>query len=217
MESVNEFVCVVDDDSRVREALTSLLGAHGKSVRSFNSGLEFLGETQWDTVACLILDMRMPGMSGLEVQEHVINHSHASIVFITGRNDVPSTVVAMKRGAVDFLTKPLSEDALLQAVDTAIAVTRARRRAAAEAAVLRALYETLTPREQELLPLLVAGMLNKQAADVLGITEHTVQVHRGHIMIKMQAGSFAALVSQAIRLQLVTYQPASGGLAPVDV
>ena len=207
MESVNEYVCVVDDDSRVREALTSLLGAHGKSVRSFNSGQEFLEETQWDAVACLILDLRMQGMSGLEVQEHVINKSHVSIVFITGRNDVPSAVVAMKRGAVDFLTKPLSEDALLQAVDTAIAMTRARRRRAAEAAALRALYETLTPREQELLPLLVAGMLNKTAADVLGITEHTVQVHRGRIMNKMQAGSFAALVCQAIRLELVRHQP----------
>ena len=211
MESVNEYVCVVDDDSRVREALASLLGAHGKSVRSFNSGQDFLEETQWDAVACLILDMRMPGMSGLEVQEHVINSSHAAIVFITGRNDVPSTVLAMKRGAVDFLTKPVSEDALLQAVDTAIAMTRARRKGAAEAAALRALYDALTPREQELLPLLVGGMLNKQAADVLGITEHTVQVHRGRIMNKMQARSFATLVRQASRLGLETHQLAGGG------
>jgi FixJ family two-component response regulator len=216
MESINEFVCVVDDDSRVREALTSLLGAHGKRVRSFNSGQEFLEETQWDTVTCLILDMYLPGMSGLEVQQHAINNSHASIVFITGRTDVPSTVVAMKRGAVDFLTNPVSEDALLQAVDTAIAMTRARRRGAAEAAALRALYETLTPREQELLALLVGGMLNKQAADVLGITEHTVQVHRGRIMNKMQADSFAALVRQASRLELETHQPARGRASAGD-
>ncbi|MGH8785958.1 MAG: response regulator transcription factor [Cupriavidus necator] len=210
MESVNEFVCVVDDDASIREALTSLLRAHGKSVRSFHSGHEFLEETQWDTVACLILDMRMPGMSGLEVQEQVISNSHASIVFITGRNDVPATVLAMKSGAVDFLTKPVCEDALLRAVDSAIARTRAQRRDAAEAAALRALYETLTPREQELLPLLVGGMLNKQAADVLGITEYTVQVHRGHIMKKMQAGSFATLVRQAGRLELEVHLPTRG-------
>ncbi|MGY2491491.1 response regulator transcription factor [Cupriavidus sp. CP313] len=210
MESVNEFVCVVDDDASIREALASLLRAHGKSVRSFNSGHEFLEEAQWDTVACLILDMRMPGMSGLEVQEQVISNSHASIVFITGRNDVPATVLAMKSGAVDFLTKPVCEDALLRAVDAAIARTRAQRRDAAEASALRALYETLTPREQELLPLLVGGMLNKQAADVLGITEYTVQVHRGHIMKKMQAGSFASLVRQAGRLELEVHLPTRG-------
>ncbi|WP_454743168.1 response regulator transcription factor [Cupriavidus necator] len=210
MESVNQFVCVVDDDASIREALTSLLRAHGKSVLSFNSGKEFLESIQWDAVACLILDMRMPGMSGLEVQEQVINNSHASIVFITGRNDVPSTVLAMKSGAVDFLAKPISEDALLRAVDTAIARTHSQRRNAAEAAALRALYETLTPREQELLPLLVGGLLNKQAADVLGITEYTVQVHRGHIMKKMQAGSFATLVRQAGRLELETSLPTRG-------
>ena len=209
MELVNQFVCVVDDDASIREALTSLLRAHGKGVLSFNSGKEFLESIQWDAVACLILDMRMPGMSGLEVQEHVINNSQVSVVFITARNDVPSTVLAMKSGAVDFLAKPASEDALLRAVDTAIARTHSQRKNAAEAAALRALYETLTPREQELLPLLVGGMLNKQAADVLGITEYTVQVHRGHIMKKMQARSFATLVRQAGRLELETRLPTS--------
>ncbi|WP_042876091.1 response regulator transcription factor [Cupriavidus necator] len=211
MEPVNEVVCVVDDDASIREALTSLLHAYGKSVQSFNSGQEFLEEAPWDTLACLILDMRMPGMSGLEVQEHVINNSHVSIVFITGRNDVPSTVLAMKSGAVDFLTKPVSEEALLRAVDTAIATTQTQRREAAEAAALRALYETLTPREQELLPLLVGGMLNKQAADVLGISEYTVQVHRGHIMKKMRAPSFATLVRQASRLELETTSTSNRG------
>ncbi|WP_042883017.1 response regulator transcription factor [Cupriavidus necator] len=209
MESVNQSVCVVDDDASIREALTSLLRAHGKSVLSFNSGKQFLESIQWDTVACLILDMRMPGMTGLEVQEHVINSSQVSIVFITGRNDVPSTVRAMKSGAVDFLAKPISEDALLRAVDMAIARTHSQRINAAADAALRALYETLTPREQELLPLLVGGLLNKQAADVLGITEYTVQVHRGHIMKKMQARSFATLVRQASRLELETCMPSN--------
>ncbi|MEM5430269.1 response regulator transcription factor [Cupriavidus oxalaticus] len=202
MESSNQLVCVVDDDAGIREALSSLLRAHGKSVLSFDSGKEFLESVQWDALACLVLDMRMPGMNGLEVQEQVTDNSHASIVFITGRNDVPSTVRAMKSGAVDFLTKPISENALIRAVDTAIARTQTQRQNAAESAGLRALYETLTPREQELLPLLAAGMLNKQAADVMGITEITVKVHRGHIMRKMQASSFAALVRQAGQLEL---------------
>ncbi|MGO4305864.1 response regulator transcription factor [Cupriavidus sp. RAF12] len=210
MESPDQSVCIVDDDASIRGALESLLRAHGKSVQSFHSGKEFLESVQWDTVGCLILDMRMPGMSGLEVQEHVINHSHVSIVFITARNDVPSTVLAMKSGAVDFLAKPISEDALLRAVDTAIARTHLQRRNAAEAAALQALYQSLTPREQELLPLLAGGMLNKQAADVLGITEYTVQVHRGHIMKKMQAGSFATLVRQAGQLELETQVPVRG-------
>jgi len=202
MESSNELICVVDDDARIRGALSSLLRAHGKSVLSFDSGKELLEAVQWDALACLILDMRMPGMSGLEVQEQVTNCSHASIVFITGRNDVASTVRAMKSGAVDFLTKPISEDALIRAVDTAIARTQVQRRSAAESAELRALYDTLTPREQELLPLLAGGMLNKQAADVMGIAEITVKVHRGHIMRKMQARSFAALVRQARQLEI---------------
>ncbi len=207
MDPIDDVVCVVDDDDRVREALASLLRSHGRGVSTFRSGKEFLESMSWDRVGCLILDMRMPGMSGLEVQEQVINNSHVSVIFITGRNDVPATVRAMKSGAVDFLTKPVSEDALLRAVDTAIERTRAQRRSAAEATALRRLYETLTPREQELLPLLAQGMLNKQAADVLGITEYTVQVHRGHIMKKMNSGSFATLVRQAGRLELDIHLP----------
>ncbi len=210
MESFNQSVCVVDDDASIRGALESLLRAHGKCVQSFHSGNAFLESIQWDAVACLILDMRMPGMSGLEVQQHVINHSHVAVVFITARNDVPSTVLAMKSGAVDFLAKPISEDALLRAVDAAIARTHLQRKNAAEAAALQALYESLTPREQELLPLLVGGMLNKQAADIMGITEYTVQVHRCHIMRKMQATSFATLVRQANQLEIEPRLPTRG-------
>ena len=126
------------------------------------------------------------------------------VIFISGMADVRSTVLAMKGGAVDFLTKPLDEDVLMRAVDAALARAHVLRKAAQDTAALQALYESLTPREQELLPLLASGLLNKQAAAVLGITEYTVQVHRGHIMRKMQAGSFATLVRLASKLQLET-------------
>jgi FixJ family two-component response regulator len=146
--------------------------------------------------------MRMPGMSGLEVQKLVHTETQISVVFVTGRGDVPSTVLAMKGGAADFLTKPIEEDALIAAVDAAISRARTKQRETSDAVALRERYDSLTPREQELLPLLIKGLLNKQAASVLGITEYTVQVHRGHIMKKMRADSFATLVRQAGRLQL---------------
>ena len=204
MESASELVYVVDDDRRVREALAALLRANGRDVRTFNSGREFLDTPRQDVVACLILDLRMPGMSGLEVQKLVSRDSQMPVIFITGRGDVSSTVLAMKGGAVDFLTKPLDEDMLMRAVDAALARAYVLHKEAEAAATLQALYQSLTPREQELLPLLSSGLLNKQAAAVLGITEYTVQVHRGHIMRKMQADSFATLVRQASKLQLET-------------
>lgn len=209
MEAVGEMVYVVDDDKRVREALCTLLRANRKAVRAFESGKEFLEAPRADEVACLVLDMKMPGMSGLEVQKLVAGDLHIPVVFVTGRGDIPSTVLAMKGGAIDFLTKPVDEEALMRAVDAALAKARVLRREADDAAALRALYETLTPREQELLPLLVRGLLNKQAAGILGITEYTVQVHRGHIMRKMRADSFATLVKQASRLRLDA--PSAGG------
>ncbi|WP_179402796.1 response regulator transcription factor [Burkholderia guangdongensis] len=202
MESVDEWIYVVDDDERVRNALSALLRANGRNVRSFASGREFLSAPRPDAVACLILDMKMPGMSGLEVQRFVTGDTQIPVVFVTGRGDVPSTVLAMKGGAVDFLTKPVDEQALMQAVDAALAKARELRRDVAEATVLQALYLTLTPRERELLPLLTKGLLNKQAAGMLGITEYTVQIHRGRIMRKMRADSFATLVRQASKLQL---------------
>jgi FixJ family two-component response regulator len=202
MESASEVVYLVDDDRRVQEALSALLRANGRDVHAFSSGRAFLDTPRQDVVACLILDMRMPGMSGLEVQELVSRDSRIPVIFITGRGDVPSTVLAMKGGAVDFLTKPVDEEALTRAVDAALAKAHVLREEAEETAALRALYQSLTPREQELLPLLAIGPLNKQAAAMLGITEYTVQVHRGHIMRKMQADSFATLVRQASRLRL---------------
>ncbi|SFU22792.1 response regulator transcription factor [Paraburkholderia aspalathi] len=203
MKSASEVVYVVDDDRRVREALTSLLRANGRDARAFDSGAEFLKTPRQNTVSCLILDLRMPGMGGLEVQK-LVRDSQIPVIFITGKGDVPSTVLAMKGGAVDFLTKPLDEDELMRVVATALARAHVLRKEADDAALLHALYQTLTPREQELLPLLASGLLNKQAAAVLGITEYTVQVHRGHIMRKMRADSFATLVRQAGKLQLET-------------
>ncbi|MCX4146004.1 response regulator [Paraburkholderia madseniana] len=203
MKSASEVVYVVDDDRRVREALTSLLRANGRDARAFDSGREFLETPRQNTVSCLILDLRMPDMSGLEVQK-LVSDSQIPVIFITGKGDVPSTVLAMKGGAVDFLTKPLDEDELMRVVAAALVRAHVLRKEADEAAMLHALYQTLTPREQELLPLLASGLLNKQAAAVLGITEYTVQVHRGHIMRKMQADSFATLVRQAGKLQLET-------------
>ncbi|MFM0066467.1 response regulator transcription factor [Paraburkholderia aspalathi] len=203
MKSASEVVYVVDDDRRVREALTSLLRANGRDARAFDSGAEFLKTPRQNTVSCLILDLRMPGMGGLEVQK-LVRDSQIPVIFITGKGDVPSTVLAMKGGAVDFLTKPLDEDELMRVVAAALARAHVLRKEADDAAMLHALYQTLTPREQELLPLLASGLLNKQAAAVLGITEYTVQVHRGHIMRKMRADSFATLVRQAGKLQLET-------------
>ena len=204
MESASELVYVVDDDRRVREALCALLRANGRDVHAFDSGREFLDTPRKKGVACLVLDMRMPGMSGLEVQKLVSSDLQIPVIFVTGRGDVPSTVLAMKGGAVDFLTKPLDEAALMRAVDAALARAHVLREEAEDTAALHALYQSLTPREQELLPLLASGLLNKQAAAVLGITEYTVQVHRGHIMKKMQADSFATLVRQASKLRLET-------------
>jgi FixJ family two-component response regulator len=204
MNCASELVYVVDDDTRVREALAALLRANGRDVQTFDSGEAFLDTPHHNVVACLIVDMRMPGMNGLEVQKLVGMDSSIPVIFITGRGDVPSAVLAMKSGAVDFLTKPLDEDALIRAVDAALATAHVLREEAQEAAMLQALYRSLTPREQELLPLLASGLLNKQAAAILGITEYTVQVHRGNIMRKMQAGSFATLVRQASKLQLET-------------
>lgn len=204
MESANELVYVVDDDRRVREALSTLLRANGKDVQVFDSGKEFLDTRRRNVVACLILDMSMPGMNGLEVQKLVSADSRIPVIFITGRADVPSAVLAMKGGAIDFLTKPVDEDALMRTVDAALARAHVLHKEAEDAARLQALYRSLTPREQELMPMLASGLLNKQVAAILGITEYTVQIHRGHIMKKMQADSFATLVRQASRLQLDT-------------
>jgi len=202
MEPTSEMVYIVDDDLRVREGLSSLLRANGKSVRIFSSGQEFLNFRREDSCACLILDLKMPGLGGLEVQRAISAKTSIPVIFITGRGDIPSTVTAMKGGAVDFLTKPVDEAALLASVQRALQQDSSNREDAIEHAKLVARYESLTPREREVLPLLVSGLLNKQAAFELGITEYTIQIHRGHIMRKMEVDSFATLVKLAAKLKL---------------
>ena len=202
MDLSKEVIYIVDDDFRVRESLTELFISHRLNVTSFASGEEFLKFARSDSNACLILDLRLPEMNGLEIQRVI--DALLPIIFITGDGDIPSTVTAMKAGAVEFLTKPVDECVLLAAVRAALAKDRIARENAAESAEFLARYHSLTPREQEVLPLLVQGLLNKQAAGVLGITEYTVQVHRGRIMKKMQVDSFAELVRTAAKLNLDT-------------
>jgi FixJ family two-component response regulator len=202
MGPTNEMVYIVDDDATIGEALSSLLRANGKRVRIFTSGRKFLDFERHDDCACLILDLRMPGLNGLEVQRSISAEAGIPVVFITGRGDIPSTVTAMKEGAIDFLTKPVDEAALLASIERALELDRRSREKAIEHANLLARYQSLTPREQQVLPLLCRGLLNKQAAGELGITEYTVQIHRGHIMRKMEADSFATLVNLASKLNL---------------
>jgi FixJ family two-component response regulator len=195
-------VYIVDDDASVVDALSSLLWANGKQVQLFTSGQDFLDFERQDSCACLILDLRMPGLNGLQVQKSIAAQTPIPVIFITGRGDVPSTVTAMKGGAVDFLTKPIDESALLASIDTALERDRRLRLAAFEQEGLLARYRSLPAREQQVSPLLVRGLLNKQAAGELGITEYTLQIHRGHIMRKMEADSFATLVKLASKLNL---------------
>jgi FixJ family two-component response regulator len=202
MEPTNELVYIVDDEATVGEALSTLLRANGKRVHIFTSGQDFLDFARQDSCACLILDLKMPGLGGLEVQKLISAKTSIPVIFLTGRGDIPSTVRAMKGGAIDFLTKPVDEEALLASVERALGQDRAHRQEAMEHARLVARYESLTPREREVLPLLARGLLNKQAAFELGITEYTVQIHRGHIMRKMEADSFATLVKLAGKLKV---------------
>jgi FixJ family two-component response regulator len=195
-------IYIVDDDASVVDALSSLLRANGKQVQMFTSGQDFLEFERQDSCACLILDLRMPGLNGLQVQEAIAAQTTIPVIFITGRGDVPSAVTAMKGGAMDFLTKPIDESALLASIDKAFEQDRRLRLAALEQESLRARYRLLTPREQQVLPLLVRGLFNRQAAVELGITEYTVQIHRGHIMRKMEADSFATLIRLASKLNL---------------
>jgi FixJ family two-component response regulator len=210
MEATNELVYIVDDEAKVGEALSTLLRANGRRVQIFTSGQDFLVFARRDSGACLILDLKMPGLSGLEVQRLISAKTSIPVIFLTGRGDIPSTVRAMKGGAVDFLTKPVDEEALLASVERALQQDRASRQKAVEHAMLVGRYESLTPREREVLPLLVKGLLNKQAAFELGISEYTVQIHRGHIMRKMKADSFATLVKLAGKLKVEATSASSG-------
>jgi FixJ family two-component response regulator len=196
----DHIVFVVDDDASLREALAELLSSADHEVETFGSAAEYLTFARPDLPACLVLDVELPDMSGLELQRRLDSDEHPPIVFLTGHGDVPRSVRALKAGAVDFLTKPFSDAELLSAIDAAITRDRERRHARAELSALRQRYDTLTPREREVLPLVVRGLLNKEAAATLGISEVTLQIHRSRILHKMGAGSLAELVRMAGRL-----------------
>jgi FixJ family two-component response regulator len=197
---MDHIVFVVDDDANLRDALAELLASAHHEVATFGSAAEYLAFARPDLPACLVLDVELPDMNGLELQRRLDSDEHPPIVFLTGHGDVPRTVRALKAGAVDFLTKPFSDAELLGAIDAAIARDRERRHARAELTALRQRWETLTPREREVLPLVVRGLLNKEAAAALGISEVTLQIHRGRILHKMGAASLAELVRMAGRL-----------------
>ena len=202
MASEDYIVYVVDDDIRIREALRELFTSLDVPSVTFGSVAEYVEHTKPDLPACLILDVELPGISGLDFRRQLRDAYHPPIVFITGHGDIPSSVRAIKDGAVDFLPKPFSQPDLIAAIDAAIARDRHARLERAERGRLEHRYSSLTPRESQALPLIVSGLLNKQSAAELGISEVTLQIYRSRIMRKMAAESFADLVRMAGRLNI---------------
>lgn len=202
MTTQERTVYVVDDDPGVRASMEDLLSSYGFAVRTFGTAAEYKAESRSDTTACLLLDVELPDMNGLDLQCELAGGEHPPIVFITGYGDIPSSVRAIKAGAIDFLPKPFSPEQLLGAIHSAIEQHQALRDRRAELTDLRARYESLTSRERDVLPLVVRGLLNKQAAAELGISEITLQIHRGNVMRKMAAKSLADLVRMSIKLSI---------------
>ena len=193
-------VFVVDDDVSVRESLELLLRTEGWRPEAFASAQEFLSRPRPTGPCCLVLDVALPGLSGLDLQKQLAERTDMPIIFITGYGDVPKSVQAMKAGAVEFLTKPFRDDVLLDAIRDAVERSRAALREESELRVLRDCYESLTPRERDVMALVVSGLLNKQVGGELGISEITVKAHRGQVMRKMKADSLPELVTMAARL-----------------
>ena len=209
MSHATSVVFVVDDDVSVRESLELLIRSEGWQPQTFSSAQHFLSHARTPVPSCLLLDISMPGLNGLELQKRVAaEHAYVPIIFITGHGDVPKTVQAMKAGAVEFLTKPFKAEVLLSAIRQALERSQVALEQEAEIEELRDRYLSLSPREREVLVLVVSGFLNKQVGGELGISEITVKAHRGKVMQKMKADSFADLVKMAGKLRVNSPRPA---------
>jgi FixJ family two-component response regulator len=203
MSESESIIFVVDDDPSVRSAIERLIGTVGLQVQLFGSAQEFLASKLPNVPSCLVLDIRLPGISGLGLQRQLVEASvQIPIIFITSHGDVPMTVRAMKAGAVEFLTKPFHDQDLLDAIHLALEKDRGRRQQEAELTALRERFESLSPREREVVAMVVSGMLNKQIAAQIGTAENTVKIHRSRAMEKMHANSLADLVKMIQRLQV---------------
>lgn len=198
----DHIVFIVDDDARIREAVSELLEAHGMRAVTYGSAGEYVRANKPDVPASLILDVELPDINGLDLQKQIADGNHPPIIFITGHGDIPSSVRAIKDGAIDFLTKPFSDEHLIRAVKSALDQDRQARLERVEITALRERYAALTRREREVLPLVISGLLNKQAAAELGISEVMLQIHRRNVMQKMAAPSLADLVRMAEKLEI---------------